>query len=87
MEKKRLPWVYCECGCHGHEISIGGLYFWSLTDWPLVKGEPDYENPFFHLNDGHKWGNHLGTFKTYKERDRFIRRIIRKHVNELKKIL
>jgi hypothetical protein len=31
-EKKTLPWVYCECGCKGWELSLGGRYFWMYWD-------------------------------------------------------
>ena len=31
-KKYRLPWEYCECGCHGHELNILGEYFWSRMD-------------------------------------------------------
>jgi hypothetical protein len=24
----RLPWKYCECGCHGHAFGAGGFHFW-----------------------------------------------------------
>lgn len=86
-KEKTLNWEYCECGCHGSELRIGGEYFWSLTDWPEKNGKPDYDKPMFHLNDGHKYGKHLGTFKTSEERDEHVRGIIRKHMEELKKAL
>jgi hypothetical protein len=31
-EKKTLPWKYCECGCKGWELDIGGMYFWMYWD-------------------------------------------------------
>jgi hypothetical protein len=35
-EKKALPWVYCECGCKGWDLSVGGMYFWMF--WDLGNG-------------------------------------------------
>lgn len=23
----QIPWKYCECGCHGSETTVGGVYF------------------------------------------------------------
>jgi hypothetical protein len=34
-EKKTLPWKYCECGCKGWELDVGGMYFW--MHWDLDK--------------------------------------------------
>jgi len=34
-DKQGLPWKYCECGCHQHEISLAGEYYavyWNLED-------------------------------------------------------
>lgn len=25
--RSRIPWKYCECGCHSSEVTIGGAYF------------------------------------------------------------
>lgn len=40
-ERRRLPWEYCECGCHGWDLSLGGVYFhlyWDLGDkWFLSR--------------------------------------------------
>ena len=27
-----LNFTYCECGCHGHEASVGNLHFWLFND-------------------------------------------------------
>lgn len=34
-ERKTLPWEYCECGCKGWELKLGGTYFW--MHWDLDK--------------------------------------------------
>lgn len=37
----RLPWEYCECGCKGWNLDVGGVYFhlhWDLKDkWYLSR--------------------------------------------------
>jgi hypothetical protein len=38
-QRKRLPWEYCECGCKGWNLDIGGVYFhlyWDLKDTWLL---------------------------------------------------
>jgi hypothetical protein len=68
-----LPWEYCECGCHGSELRIGNFYRWSLMTWPVVDGKNDYAHPQHHLNTGHKWGKHLGTWSSSEELNAFVR--------------
>lgn len=61
-----LPWEYCECGCHGHELVISkDCYFWCFQPEPIGKS--------FVLRTGHcSLGTHLGTFKTWREVDEAI---------------
>ena len=40
---KKLDWKYCECGCHGHEVSVGSVDLWLYND---LKGK-------FYLHRGH----------------------------------
>ena len=84
-----LPWESCECGCHGSELKIGGLYFWTLMEFPTSFGAGNNystEGSVFHLNDGHsRYGNDLGTFNSGQKRDNFIRKILEANLVELKK--
>jgi hypothetical protein len=32
MPKFSIPWKYCECGCKGSSVTIGGLYFTYFDD-------------------------------------------------------
>jgi hypothetical protein len=31
-QKMKLPWEYCECGCKGWNLDVGGVYFWMYWD-------------------------------------------------------
>ena len=77
----RFDWEYCECGCHGNELRIGNFYRWSLTDFPNSPRE--YETQFHHLNDGHKWGQHLGTFRSWKDLEDFVAKDLEKELESL----
>lgn len=70
---KELPWEYCECGCHAHELSVGDFYRWMFQD---------LENGKVYLNSGHKWGTHLGTFNSVKECKDFVRKEFKEHVEK-----
>ena len=85
-----LPWKYCECGCHGFEMEIGKLYFWCIMVFPANWGESNgwnSEGSVFHLNDGHKYGNHLGSFNSMEELNDFVRKILSNNLANLKKFL
>ena len=75
-----LKWEYCECGCHGVELRMGAFYRWSVLEF-TVPG--NYEKFLVHLNDGHKWGKHLGTFNSHAERDKFVRAELKKQIKEM----
>jgi hypothetical protein len=32
QQRKKLPWAYCECGCKGWDLNLGGIYFWLFWD-------------------------------------------------------
>ena len=80
MKKKAdtLPWKYCECGCHGHELNIGNQYYWLFND--LQGG--------FHLHTDHGWlGPKLGTYSSFKKADRAVREHIKPAMRKLRKTL
>lgn len=58
-----LPWEYCECGCKGHELTVGkDCNFWCFMPEPIGKK--------FVLFAGHGMtGKEIGTYKTQRERD------------------
>jgi len=60
--KLLVGWEYCECGCHGHAVSVGALHLWLYND---LKGK-------FSLRRGHGWtmGSPVGEYKTMEEADR-----------------
>lgn len=66
-----LPWEYCECGCHGHELVVSkGCYFWCYQPEPIGKK--------FVLRSGHGiLGPHIGTFKSWREVDEALVPILR----------
>jgi hypothetical protein len=33
---------YCECGCHGTELQVGGVYMWIKTVLKTPEGGPHY---------------------------------------------
>lgn len=32
MVLRKLNWKYCECGCHCHEVTVGGSYYSIYND-------------------------------------------------------
>ena len=60
----KLDWEYCECGCHGLELTIGTLYRWALIEFP---NGVSAEERTVYLNDGHRFGRHLGTFSSFSD--------------------
>ena len=82
-KSKRVDWEYCECGCHGHELRLGPLYYWMFND--LGRGGSAKR---FHLNTDHSGlGSRLGSFSSFEEADRAARThaklIIKKRREEL----
>jgi len=66
--QKRLNWKYCECGCKGYELTIGGRFFWSFYD---LKGG-------WYLTEGHGgYGTDLGKFKSWEKADEKLLEILR----------
>ncbi len=68
--ERKFEWKYCECGCHGLELELGVFYRWVLIDFPNSPRE--YKTRVVHLNDGHKWGKHLGTFDSFEKMEKFV---------------
>lgn len=66
-----LPWEYCECGCHGHELKVGkNCYYWCF-----IQLEPSRR---YHLHTNHGFtGQKLGVFKTWREVDDALAPIIK----------
>lgn len=86
-KKKPLPWEYCECGCKGSDLKIGEFYRWTTITWPMKNGKSDYDHPSYHLNDGHKWGKHLGTWNNYEDLNAFVRNELREYLTKAKQEL
>jgi hypothetical protein len=82
-KSKRVNWEYCECGCHGHELLLGPLYYWMFND--LGRGG---STKHFHLNTRHSdLGDHLGSFSSFEEADSAARAhaksVLKKSLEEL----
>lgn len=76
--KKKLKFEYCECGCHGHELSVAGQYFWVLND---LKG-----NLYIHSGHG-RISPRLTTVPTWDAVRKYIHERLKKVVEELKEAL
>jgi hypothetical protein len=76
----KLPWKYCECGCHGWDLNIGGNYFWlhwnTKDKWTLCK-------------DGHGFtlGTEVGVYKTDRGAEGAVRRALKKAKKELEAVV
>lgn len=82
-QSKQVDWKYCECGCHGHELRLGSLYFWMFNDLGRCGS-----SKHFHLNTGHSGlGKDLGRFSSFEKADcaarAHARLIIKKRRKEL----
>lgn len=76
--KKKLNFEYCECGCHGFELSVAGQYFWVFDD---LKGS-------FHVHSGHSsCTKRLGSFKSWNAVHSYVRKQLKKAADELKEAL
>ena len=60
-------WKYCECGCKGSELTIGGQDFWLYNS---LKKDPK-GSLFLYLGHGHS-GVRLGQFHTREEADKVV---------------
>lgn len=84
-----LPWKYCECGCHGLELTFARTTYWTTCD--------DDTHSSWYLGVGHSFGSsiRLGEFKNGKERDDFLVKkilskipdVLKMQINDLKKQL
>jgi hypothetical protein len=77
-----MNWEYCECGCHGHEASAGGIYLWLFND---LKGN-------YTLHRGHGWMSPvIGKYKSWEEAETKAREVmtegLKKAVLELRAML
>ena len=73
-----LKWKYCECGCHGHDLSVAGLDFWMFND---LEGN-------YSVHSGHGWMSpKIGTLKSFKAADAFVCARLRKVQREIAKVL
>ena len=78
MPKKALPWEYCECGCHGHQLSFGDIQLWSYNN---LHGK-------LSLYVGHSsYGLLLGEFKTLAAETRAARKYLREQLAEARETL
>lgn len=75
---KKLDFEYCECGCHGFELSVAGQYFWVNDD---LKGNYD-------VHSGHGWISHrLIRLKSWDEVRAYVRGKLEDAAKELKDAL
>ena len=68
---RRLPWEYCECGCHGFSVSLGSLRYWTDCEPDRKKDET------FHLYRGHGWippAKELGRYDSLDAADLAVRK-------------
>ena len=73
--KKSLPWEYCECGCHGHTVSIGSLDYWMFDD---LHGK-------YYLHKGHGLTDkRLGRYSSFGAADRATRKDAKSKIAELR---
>lgn len=83
---QKIGWEYCECGCHGHEIRFGPIYFWLFND--LGKGS-DSDKHGFHLFNSHMGitSKIIGTYDSFKEADEAARNIAREKLKKYREEL
>ncbi|MBX4210534.1 hypothetical protein KW783_01010 [Candidatus Parcubacteria bacterium] len=76
----KIGWEYCECGCHGHDIHFGPVYFWMLNT--LSKEEKPFK-----LNRVHRGyaNTELGTYSTFQEADQAAREHAKEELAKLRK--
>jgi hypothetical protein len=87
-KKKELPWEYCECGCHGHELSVAGQHFWCLTTWPELGTDKPPSTYSFHLHSGHGWiSPKIGEYKSWTKVNAEVRKRLSAALKELKKAI
>jgi hypothetical protein len=76
----KIPWKYCECGCHGHEATVGGMYF--TTYQSLRKGGKLF------LAVGQHHAHLTGKpYNSHQEVDAVIQELLVKRKRELKEQL
>ena len=77
--KLTLPWEYCECGCHGWSLDIGGNYFW--LHWDLASR--------WTLRSGHGFlgGREVGVYKTVQGAEGTVRRALKKAKKALEAVV
>lgn len=75
----KLPWKYCECGCHGWDLNIAGCYFW--LHWDLKSK--------WTLRTGHGFcgGAEVGVYKTERGAEGAVRRRLKKAKKELEAVV
>lgn len=85
--KLKLGWKYCECGCHGHEVTIGGLYFWELMTFGYNGKQTDYNDVTYELRSGHgRYGGvQLIKTKNYKEISSLQLKLLKQELVNMKK--
>jgi hypothetical protein len=64
----KLGWEYCECGCKGVALKIGGLDFW-LYD--TLQGGKDCL--YLGLGHGYALSKRVGTFDNYDDAEKAVR--------------
>ena len=62
-----FPWEYCECGCHGHSLVLGGLEFWcqqDIREWPSGSAQKGMQLISVVVYQGHGfYGKMLGQYR------------------------
>ena len=84
---EKLPWEYCECGCHQNILHILGLSFSSLMSWSdNAAGQKIPGSDMFRLSEpshSHKYTY----FRSSAEEENYIRAKLRNQAESLVKSL
>jgi len=81
-EKNRsfLPWEYCECGCHGHELQIGDRWFWTTS--ADCKWSKTGRRHFLGEGHGYASSKRIGEYDSDREADEALIPIIKTILKE-----
>jgi hypothetical protein len=73
---RRIPWKYCECGCHSFDVTVGGAYFSYFSN---LRGHYYFSvgqhNPAI-------YGKRMKSIEAIEEE---VRRVLKSNLAELKK--
>mgnify|MGYP001566530051 CR=1 FL=1 len=79
--KKKIPWKYCECGCHCLSATLNGKTYNFLIEWERdERNNPNFEEIKYYLSTE----SHISNFKRYNTREEledFVRKDALKQIN------